>query len=143
MKPTFQEHARALARAFDVRLIESEQLRPEEALAIPPMRVVLCAPVSERMTYAVALHEIGHVVAPLGSLVGGVAGDRANLRRDEEDAAWAWARHHALEWTPDMDAVARWAEATYRTPPAAVPADPAPEVPKKPVGQQIDWSRWK
>ena len=144
-KPTFQAHARELARAFNARLIESDQLKPEEALALPPLRVVLCAPITERLTYAVALHELGHLAAPLGALRAVVAGNRENLRRDEEDAAWAWARHHALEWTPEMEALAQWAEATYhQTPPAAAPADPAPAPDSpKPVGQQIDWSEWK
>jgi hypothetical protein len=145
MKPTFQQHTRELARAFNVRLIESDQLRPEEAVGLSWIRVVLCAPVLERMTYAVALHEIGHLAAPCGVLRTQTPGNRTNLTRDEEDAAWAWARHHALEWTPEMEALAQWAEGTYhQPPPAAAPADPAPAPePPKPVGQHIDWSDWK
>ena len=136
-KPTFQEHARDLARAYNVRLIESDQVLPEEAFAIPVKRLVLCATIRERMTYAVALHELGHVVSPLGNVRALTAGDPANLSRDEEDAAWAWARHHALEWTPDMEALAQWAEGSY-APPAAAPADPAPERAPAP----INWSEW-
>jgi len=138
-KPTLQEHARQLAAAFHVRLIESDQVLPEEAFAVPHRRLVLCATVRERMTYAIALHELGHVVAPLGNVRALTAGDPAKLSRDEEDAAWAWARHHALEWAPEMEALAQWAEGSYADPTAAAPADPAPA----PAPAHIDWSKWK
>lgn len=109
---------------------------------MPGRRAVFCAVITERMTYTVALHELGHLCAPLGVLAG-VDGDGANLLRDQEDAAWAWARRYALEWTPDMEALAQWAEATYQVPPAAAPADPAPAPERSPVRQHIDWSEWK
>jgi hypothetical protein len=77
----------------------------------------------------------------VGALRGAASGNADNLRRDEEDAAWGWARRMAIEWTPEMEAMARWAESTYHVPPAAPAPEPAPE-PRKPVGQQIDWSDW-
>jgi len=143
-KPTWQEHAHHLALAFQKRLIEVPHMKPEEACALIGLDTVYCAPITERLTYAIALHELGHLIAPSGALrVAGVSGNLDNLRRDEEDAAWAWARQHALEWTADMDALAQWAEGTYRA--AAAPAAPAaaPADPPKPFGQQIDWSEWE
>jgi hypothetical protein len=135
-RPTFQAHARELARAFDVRLIESDQLKPEEALAIPPLRVVLVRTITEEMSYAVALHEIGHLASPTGVLTGERT---ARLQLTQEDAAWTWARHYALEWTPAMERLAQYAEGTYQQ---AKPS-PEPPAPAAPIRQQIDWSDWK
>lgn len=133
-----QAHARSLADAFKMRLIESSQLLPEEAMSLPHIRVALCAPIIDETTYAVALHELGHLASPTGALrAAGVVGDRANLMRDEEDAAWTWARHYALIWTAPMEAVATWAERTY----AAPAAPPAP--PPLPPRQRINWNHWK
>jgi hypothetical protein len=135
-----QKHAYELAAWIKVRLIESDQLRPEEACAIPHLRVVLTGPITERLTYAVVLHELGHFGAATG-----VFEDRPrtlNVMRDEEHAAWAWARHYALEWTEDMEALAQWAENTYLAEPAAAPPRPAPAAPK-PKKQQIDWNEWE
>jgi len=129
-----QAHARELAAAFNVRLIESAQLQPDEALGISGLRVALCAVITDETTYAVALHEIGHLASPTGVVRGLVDGQRGNLLRIEEDAAWAWARHYALVWTPLMDRIARWAEGTY----AERPAPQAPVAPKR-----IDWKDWK
>jgi hypothetical protein len=138
---TLQEHARQLAKAFDVRLIESDQLKPDEAMAVPFKRIVLAAPVMEETTYAVVLHEIGHLAAAAGVLIGEAR--TLTIRRIEEDAAWNWARHYALEWTPLMESIARMCEATYEQavePPARpVPAMPPAAPPFKP----IDWEEWK
>lgn len=73
------------------------------------------APVIDESTYAVALHELGHCLAPLGR-VHHIAGSRAFVRTglpatlrdarllfDAERSAWDWARHYALEWTPLME----------------------------------------
>ncbi len=126
-----RQHARDLAAAFAVRLVETPDIKPDDARALPHLRLALCAPVIDETTYAVALHEIGHLAAPSGVLrAAGATGDEGNLKRDEEAAAWAWARHYALIWTPLMDSVARWAENTY----AAAPKRIAPT-------DRIDWTR--
>jgi hypothetical protein len=135
-----QSHARELAVAFKCRLVESSQLEPHEAFASPRIRVVFCHPVIDETTYAVALHELGHLAAPLGVLTGIVPGDPSNLCLDQEDAAWEWARHYALVWTPAMQAVRSWAEGTYQRAfgrgPVAAPKTPPPP-------QRIDWSKYK
>lgn len=133
-----QAHARALAAAFDIRLIEAPALKPEEALALSRWRVALCHPVIDDTTYAVALHEMGHLASPTGVLRTVATGDQSRLMRDEEDAAWAWARHYALVWTPAMQAVAAWAEGTYAAP--TTPTTPTTTEPRKP---QINWKDWK
>jgi hypothetical protein len=125
-----QQHARELARAFGVRLLETPDIKPDDAFARADLRVAVCVPIIDETTYAVALHEIGHLVSPTGALrAAGVPGAAANLKRDEEDAAWQWARHYALIWTPLMDSVARWAESTYAAPTRVPPPD------------RIDWTK--
>ena len=136
---TLQAHARRLAEAFDIRWLDSELLRPEEALAIWNLRVVISRPVSDETSYAVVLHEFGHLAALNGVVVG--LHRNNTIRRVQEAAAWDWAQHVALEWTPAMAQVRQLCEATYAIendpPPAAAPADP----PKpEPFGKQIDWS---
>jgi len=138
------DHARGLAEAFKLRLIESPQLRPDEAVALSHIGVALVAPIIDETTYAVALHELGHLASPTGALRAAIARgtslspeDRARLMRDEEDAAWTWARHYALTWTALMDSLANWAEGTYAAPaPAPTPAAPTVQQTK------IDWSRY-
>jgi len=56
---------------------------------------VRLSPVKLEITYAVALHEIGHIL-----------GDQPKTRIDREVAAWQWARAYAIEWTPVMQAAA-------------------------------------
>lgn len=139
-RPTLRQHAHDLAKAFQVNLVEAAQLArtPEEALAIPMGRTAIVAPITDESTYCIALHEMGHLVSPFGALHGS-----GNLTREAEDAAWAWAKHYALEWTPFMEQVATWARASYdgvEAPPARKPEPPAPAAP---IGQQINWRNWK
>jgi hypothetical protein len=131
------QHIRALAKAFNVRLVETDVLSAEEALALPHLRLVLLAPVREECGYAVALHELGHLAHPSGALP--IRQTRA-VRWDQEEAAWEWARHYALEWTPAMNQVAEWAQSTYDKP-ASQPPAPAVPKPKQPEG--IDWKKWE
>jgi hypothetical protein len=56
------------------------------------------APVKSAISYAVALHEIGH-------LLGRHQESRKVMVR--ERWAWIWARQHALAWTPAMERQAR------------------------------------
>ena len=132
----WQQHIHDLAHAFGVELVEDAKLAsaPERAFAVASHRVAVVPPIFDETTYIVALHELGHVLAPFGALAQH-AGATHNIRRLEEDAAWEWARHYALEWTPLMEQVAGWARATYEQPdPREQP--PAPDVP---FGKQIDW----
>lgn len=52
--------------------------------------------------YAVALHEIGHVV-----------GRQVGRRLDLEAQAWRWAEQSAIEWTDEMASVAARCIETY------------------------------
>lgn len=52
--------------------------------------------VKSAVTYAVALHEIGHILGPHQT--------GKNTRLDKEVGAWEWAQSNALEWTDAMSA---------------------------------------
>lgn len=87
--------------------------------------LVLIAPVEDETTYAVALHELGHCLDPLGRVdfIEGSLRYRTTghfdtlrdvrLRLEAERAAWAWAHHYAIEWTPLMTQVERYGIGTY------------------------------
>jgi hypothetical protein len=136
----YAKHARALAKAFHVRLVEDSGMALEKShvytLSRLPDRVkatmgpdagkwvgiVFTSPVEDATTYAVALHEIGHAVDPLGNLNPEYreAKSQAEFRRLKilaEESAWKWAQHYAAEWTPDMDAAMAFGLASYESMP--------------------------
>lgn len=59
-------------------------------------------PVKSAVTYAVALHEIGHIL-----------GAQPKLRIDREVAAWKWAKKTALFWNGRMEEKMRLCLASY------------------------------
>lgn len=140
-RPSMQQHVHELAKAFDVRVIESVLLKPEEAFAVQGPRLVICSLIIEKTTYAVALHEMGHLVSPTGVLLGVLR--TPAVRLDEEQAAWEWARHHALDWDDVMESVAQFGLRSYErdviTEDTDTPTPPAPVAPPP----HIDWSKWK
>jgi hypothetical protein len=56
-------------------------------------RRIAVRPVKSSKTYAIALHELGHVLGRTGP-----------RRLDKEVFAWDWAFQHALIWDPVMEA---------------------------------------
>jgi len=115
----YQQHAHELASAFGVTLLFDPTLEHECAWSNPPQMMVVARPVADDTTYAVVLHEIGHCVAPFGTLHREKKAARnkrefVNLHLVEEESAWAWAEHYALEWTAGMEAVKEFGLQTYR-----------------------------
>lgn len=131
----YAKHVQDLADAFHIALLIAPELPPHAAAAGPVafvladetihVNAVIIAPVIDESTYAVALHELGHHLAPLGrvaSLEGSLSmrmhKQPATLRDVrlqllEERSAWEWAHHYALEWTPLMDYVESLGIASY------------------------------
>jgi hypothetical protein len=155
----YRQHARDIARAFGLKLLEvttvatvlttvdgetvtvgSQPFKPEDAAAVCdpqnavsvelPRGSVLCAPITDSATYTVAMHELGHVLHPQGSLAHEKAAARKanDMRRYlrlvvlSEESAWEWAKHHALDWTTASAQVESYALATYREQLAGVEA---------------------
>lgn len=82
-------HVRKLCRQHGIRL-QFDDKSPEKAFFVE--RRVQTKTVRSKASYAVALHEIGHLVSKTAS--------RPSLF--QEGAAWQWARTEALCWTPSM-----------------------------------------
>lgn len=138
----YARHITELAAAFNVHIVPIDRARPDAAGAgeatvryrrsrrgpIRNARVkfIAVAPVIDETTYAVALHELGHVVHPLGTVnrqegsptyrAGGppVTPRDIRLLLLAEESAWEWAQHYALEWTEPMTAVLDLGLQSYR-----------------------------
>lgn len=126
----YRRHVHQLAAAFHVLLRENPHAPPDRAYAAALLasrgqpvalsqKAVVCRPVRDETSYAVAMHELGHAVAPDGFLEYEHDRTKQKLRdvRLEmhcEHAAWGWARAFALQWTPLMVAVERVALRSYR-----------------------------
>jgi len=113
----FRAHIEKLADKHGVAVLMDPSLPPEGGIAFGELRAIAVSPVMDETTYMVAMHELGHVLAP-----GGHGIVDANLspikkvaaRMDQEDAAWAWARANALEWTDLMEHWAQYSREAYR-----------------------------
>lgn len=121
-------HARELAMTFGIHVRIDATLAPDDAgagtlrSALPKAerrRCVKYKPITDETSYAVAMHELGHCLAPDGMLdyehrLFRMTLADARLQVHEEEAAWAWAQYYALQWTPLMNAVKEQALDTYR-----------------------------
>lgn len=117
-----RQHAHQLAQKHDIALMENERLPKHYALASESMlgeRAIFMSKITEECTYAVALHEMGHIARRkkfepgMNFLVASQSIHGMIELITEEKAAWAWAREHALVWTIGMDCVERFALQSY------------------------------
>lgn len=69
-------------------------------------KIIESAPISDHLTYAMALHEIGHCAAKAACVSFGMYKVVAESTIDAEVAAWEWAIQNARE-PIDMDVPAR------------------------------------
>ena len=67
--------------------------RSTQSFALREFAEITIAPVKSAISYATALHEIGHILGPN-------QGSSCSLVR--ERGAWKWAEQNALIWTPRM-----------------------------------------
>lgn len=127
-----RQHVIDLSKAFHIELLQLPGMPYEAAVAAQlsffgkegegarglkvekNLNFVLCRPVVDESTYAVAMHEFGHVLHPTGRLQ--TPGQPPNwmLRLQEEESAWEWAEMNALDWSPTMEHVKEFAVSTYR-----------------------------
>lgn len=111
-----RRHILELGTAFDVLIHEDETMKLNEATAgvvLATGQKIVCIPcVRCEATYAVALHELGHAIAPNGML-GGKQQNNIRLMLVEEEAAWEWAYHQALIWSDAMQKVRDFGMSSY------------------------------
>ena len=84
-----RSHIETLLIEHDINL-HPTAMRPINAWARPGKRLVALPVIKSELSYAVALHEIGHILTDQRY--------PSNLTREMD-----WARQHALGWTPRMD----------------------------------------
>ncbi|MCC2654634.1 MAG: hypothetical protein K0Q60_4800 [Microvirga sp.] len=94
-------HIERLAAEHDI-VVYAQARRPAQAYALRDAEEIFIAPVRSHISYAVALHELGH-------FLGRYQTSRHTVVR--EQWAWNWARASALIWTPAMERHARKAMA--------------------------------
>lgn len=112
-----QRHAHELANQHGILLMDIEMPWQDSAAEVYS-RSIFCAHIVDETTYAVAMHEIGHLVAKGGIIEAVLNLADTNplkhiLKIQEEFAAWEWARAHACEWTIAMENTQQWAFNTY------------------------------
>ncbi len=119
----YTTHILELCLAFDVKIIPMDAADTDKAAALTlqdkPLfeertRIIRIAEPNNEPAYAAALHELGHLLHPVGrvarregSLTYRTTGVPSLLRDvrlmiDQEQAAWEWAHQYALEWTEVM-----------------------------------------
>ena len=91
--PAMQAHAERLCEEHDI-VWRRHDSRSRRAYALPEFEEIHTPPIRGAVSYAVVMHEIGHVL-------GRYQRSRSVLVR--EDWAWRWARRNALLWTPQME----------------------------------------
>lgn len=103
------EHFLNLARWNGIRLnLTNGSL--DTSHAHPTVGSICMPPIVCEVGYAVAMHELGHCLAPHAG--GDPAVGFAECRLQEE-LAWIWAETHAKIWTPTMEHVKQVCLATY------------------------------
>jgi hypothetical protein len=122
----YVEHAYRLGYEYQVQLRLDPRYNPGQAAADPKNRIVYARPVADDTSYAVVIHEMGHVCSPGGAehhALPPIDFTRCPDWNDifsyldaqvrSEEAAWEWAHEHAIEWTVGMSMVERFAKGTY------------------------------
>lgn len=110
----YRQHAHAIAKAYGVRVLEISDLPVDDAGASPDLRAIRVRTITDDASYAVAMHELGHLCA-----LNGAVHERHEFQTDlslvlvEERAAWEWAEHYAIDWTTGMEQAKRLALTTY------------------------------
>lgn len=116
----YRNHLYQLTQTHDIRVMEALGAPPEMNEAHPKLRRIVVAEINNDTSYALALHEMGHVVSPDGH--GKSHGLCRKCCQDpmymydlltEEFAAWAWAREQAIEWTVGMEQTEKYCIMSY------------------------------
>jgi hypothetical protein len=84
--------------ARDEIYLEFRYSRPWKSWCLSDSKHVCTAPIRSVISYATALHEIGHIKGPY---------QQSRYEIAWEIGAWEWARSNALIRTPRMEAMAR------------------------------------
>lgn len=105
------KHLEELCVQHKVDCIIMEGCKP---FAYPTIRRIHIHPIKSDISYAVALHELGHVVCE----------HRPEQNRVwKELLAWRWAKANAAVWTNTMEGHQKWCLHTWGIESAEIPLD--------------------
>lgn len=98
-----REHVYSIAAAFNIDIVEDPHLNLFHQRLQTHFdwwgrvsgRTAYVLPIDNAFIYAVALHELGHAIAPNG--------DAKTYPFEAENSAWEWAEHVALMWNEEME----------------------------------------
>ena len=96
---TYEEHINILLAEHEIIVDWRDKTNARSWRKIRKVRLERVCGAS---SYAIALHEIGHVVGPQGG-----------RRLEKEAQAWRWAQENAIEWTDGMERLAARCIETY------------------------------
>jgi hypothetical protein len=100
---SMRQHILDLCTERDIA-IEWHEGRSDHAFALSELEEVHIIPIRSAVSYAIALHEVGHIL-------GRRQRSRSTITR--ERWAWRWAKQNALRWTPAMEQTMRASVAWY------------------------------
>lgn len=105
-----KDHADRLAVTHNVRIVYTA-MDMRYSCANCEGREVYVPTIDSSSTYAVVMHELGHVIAP------GAGRYHANMTAEAklgtEQLAWQWARQNAICWNQDMTDTMRFGLGGY------------------------------
>ena len=112
---TLSNHIAHLAAANRVKVIMDPTTK--DSSSILKHEIYVRSPVNDDITYAIALHELGHILSPNQAYCEDynlvhLFGPTDKIKGLEIDA-WTWARKTALQWTPAMESIAKISLETY------------------------------
>jgi len=112
MNPTVEEmSAHVMEICAARRIIVAWCDRPGRAIAMLDLWAIRIPPIRSVITYAAAMHEIGHLLGQY---------QQTEFVMVAEQWAWVWARNNALIWTDRMEGFAGVALDSYRPPDASI-----------------------
>jgi antirestriction protein ArdC len=118
---SMRQHVIELCEQWDIVFHWHPDAR--KAWAIHAFEEISIPPIRSPITYATALHEIGHIRGH---------NQRSHKKMVRERGAWRWARANALLWTPAMERSCRdslaWYERAIKTGKVPAISDPSPKV---------------
>ena len=89
-----EAHVRSIAAKKAITIEWTAADRADEAWAVREMDLVSIPRIRSLGDYAIALHELGHVLGPRQT---------SEVVSVRERWAWRWAEAHALVWTEEME----------------------------------------
>ena len=92
IKKTMHEHVTSLCRKYEITYIWCRY--PYHAWSSSGTREISIPPIKSHVSYATALHEIGHILG---------RHQQSDDLMVRERWAWEWAKHNAIEWTYGME----------------------------------------